>query len=312
MTAESSEKQPDLRERAYAAFDDSKLGQARELFEALLAIEPDDPNLHYMAGLACKYLRDWPACLAHNLRSLALRSELDEASVWNAGIAATALADHDQARRLWQQVGIKLPGEHGPVEGNFGHCSIRLNAWDEGETLFAQRIDVVRAKLLNVPLPESGYRCGDIVLHDGASTGRRRWGSSEVFVFNALQRLQQSEFATYAAFCICPEAADAEALAQAEHAEVAEVEDWTDSLRQYCLRCSYGAPHAHRDESSESNWRTQRSFGIAARSRAAAESLLERWCAAGRGREVESLEQRDYPFPELQDGIGWWASPDDG
>lgn len=45
---------------------------------------------------------------------------------------------------------------------------------DDGpiDTLYARRIDVVRARprLLNVPLPESGYRCGDVV-HDG-SRGR--------------------------------------------------------------------------------------------------------------------------------------------
>lgn len=52
-----------------------------------------------MQGLTHKYLRDWPVSLHHNLRSQALRDERDEASLWNAGIAATALGDWAQARR---------------------------------------------------------------------------------------------------------------------------------------------------------------------------------------------------------------------
>ena len=69
------------------------------------------------------------------------------------------------------------------------------------------RIDPVRARLINVPLPDSGYRYGDIVLHDGASTGKRRFHQSIVPVFNAMQRMETSEFQTFAVFATCPQRA---------------------------------------------------------------------------------------------------------
>ena len=106
-----------LAEAAYAAFDDGDLLAARNGFEALLAAVPDDPGYHYMQGLVCKYLRDWDGSLRHNLRSLALRAATagtedgtdDEASRWNAAIAATALGDWAEARRQWAAA-VAMPG----------------------------------------------------------------------------------------------------------------------------------------------------------------------------------------------------------
>lgn len=138
----AKKKAKQLRAAAYDAFDDNQLDDALAHFEALALLDANDPQLHYMCGLASKYLRRWDASLAHNLKSLELRDEVDESSVWNAAIAASALAQHDEARRLWALCGYELPGDAGPIEGDFGLCCIRLNPWGEGETLFAQRIDL--------------------------------------------------------------------------------------------------------------------------------------------------------------------------
>jgi hypothetical protein len=300
----------DLHERAYAAMDRGALSEASRDFEALLRRAPEHGNYHYMRGLAHKYLLDWPTSLHHNLRAIELADEMGEAEHWNAAIAATALGDWDRARRLWKACGIQVPPGDGPIESNHGVAVVRLNPWHGGETLFMQRIDPVRARLLNVPLPESGHRFGDIVLHDGAATGRRQYRGGEVSVFNELARLTPSEFQTFAVFIGCENQDDAEALLDATAPGIGYAEDWTDSITYYCMRCSYGAPHNHAaDESAE--WRPDRNFGIAAQSRRSVEKLLEDWSAAAPGRRVDAIEARECPLPERNEGHVWWREPDE-
>lgn len=312
---------------AYAAYDSGDLAEARIRFEALLDATPEAPAHHYMLGLVCKYLRDWPASLRHNLRALALHAGGDEddgeAPRWNAAIAATALGDWAEARRQWAGCGIDIPGDGGPIDTNFGVASLRLEAWGKAETVFARRIDPVRAQIIDVPLPDSGYRYGDIVLHDGASTGQRRFHQSMVPVLNALQRMDTSGYPTFAAFVNCPQRTDLDALIEARVPGIAFVEDWTDSIAHYCLRCSHGAPHRHDDDAGRhadgqpdaadrSRWRAERDIGIAAQSRHSVMRLLERWKAGGRGRRLDSVDSRDaMPTAPPIRGEQWWLSPDD-
>src|SRR6478672_11024098 len=92
-----------LHTAAYEAYEAGRLTDASSLFARLIETYPGVAHYHYMRGLVHKYLRDWPTSLAHNLESLALQGAEgegeDEASLWNAGIAATAIGDWQQARR---------------------------------------------------------------------------------------------------------------------------------------------------------------------------------------------------------------------
>ncbi len=292
---------------AYEAFDRGDLAAARRGFEAVLHHRPDDARYHYMLGLACKYLRDWSTSLMHNQRSIALHEadgEDDEASLWNAAIAAIALGDWPEVRRLWAKCGIRVPEGDGPIQGDYGIVSLRLNPWGGAETLYARRIDPVRARLLNIPLPESGYRRGDIVLHDGASTGERAFGERSVPVFNVLQRLDISEFQTFAAFITCPAQADLDELLAMRVPGIDDLEDWTSGIVYYCMRCSYGAPHrgsavqndAHSDPHSradDATWEPDRNLGIAAQSRHSVAKLLDTWAAKAPERYVDAIESRE-------------------
>ena len=296
---------------AYEAFDRGDLAEASRRFGELLARQPDARHLHYMRGLTHKYLRDWRTSLQHNLRAQALGDAFEESCAWNAGIAATALGDWAQARAQWRACGIRIPEGEGPIDGDFGLVSIRLNPWGDGETVFARRIDVVRARLLNVPLPESGHRLFDIVLHDGASTGQRQLhDGGTVNVFNALARLEPSDFRTFVAFVSCESPDDIDALTAATLRGIGYVEDWTYSITHYCLRCSYGAPHRH-DDAVDEDWSPDRNLGIGAQSRAAVVRLLQDWARAAPGRSVESIEEREVETPAPADGCVWWRGPDD-
>ncbi|HDS0948045.1 TPA: hypothetical protein QDZ34_004392 [Stenotrophomonas maltophilia] len=310
---ETLRKLQSLEAQAYAAFDEGDLVDAAALFGQLVELTPCIPHLHYMRGLALKYLRDWPASLQANLQSEQLRDAFDQATAWNAGIAATGAGDWVEARRQWNRCGIAVPEGEGPIDGNFGVACVRLNPWSSGETVYMRRLDPVRARVENVPLPESGFRFGDIVLHDGAATGQRIYAEQMVPVFNAMQRLQQSDMATYAVFVQCDAAEDIAALRELSLPGVGLVEDWTHSVRHLCLRCSYGTPHQHGqgDAEEDDGWARERNLGIAAQGRAAVEKLMAVWTAGGAGRRLDAIEQRDHPLQDPEPGQVWWLGEEE-
>lgn len=308
----------DLHDSAYEAVDRGALDEAAQAFTQLVALVPDHGAYHYMLGLVRKYQMDWTASLAHNLRAIDLSDDFNEAAHWNAGIAATALGDWPRARSMWSACGITLAPGDGPIEADFGTAVIRLHPWQGGETLWAQRIDPVRARLLNVPLPESGHRLGDVVLHDGASTGTRRSGEREVMVFNALQRLETSALQTFAVFVRCDAPEDLQPLLAALSADDGYAEDWTASMTVYCMRCSYGAPHRRTHDEAMSQpandargWAVERNLGVGARSREAVQAAVHAWVCGGQNRHVDGVENREHPVPAREDGHPWWIGPGD-
>ncbi len=303
-----------IHDRAYAAVDGGALDEAARDFERLLQHAPDNPWYHYMQGLVHKYRRDWEPSLRYNLHAIALSDEFNQAQHWNAAIAATALGQWAQARELWSACGIALPDGDGPIDGDYGIAVVRLNPWQSGETVFVQRIDPVRARILNVPLPESGHRYGDIVLHDGASTGQRAFGERTVPVFNALERVQPSDFRTFVAFVQCAASDDLDVLRHARLPGIVWTEDWTESVRYCCLRCSYGAPHAHAGEATDEDdtgWQAERNLGIAAQSRKAVDKLLHDWVQQHPGCRIDAVEAPTFEPPACAQGHAWWLSPED-
>ena len=278
-----------LAARARAAFYAGDLPAARAAFEALLAGSPAHAAAHDMLGRIAKYQRDWPASRHHSLCALALHDDPATAitAQWNAALAATALGDREDAWRHWSACGIEVATGDGAIERPFGVAALRLEAWGRSETVFARRLDPVRASLINVPLPDSGYRYGDVVLHDVAPSGERLFHQSRVPVYNALQRLQTSGFRTFAVSVRCTERAAVEALCDLRVPGIGSVEDWTD-----------GRPRG--------------SLGVAAQSRSSVQRLIERWKAAGPGRWLDSIESTDRtPCDPPASGTPWWRSPED-
>jgi len=302
----------ELQQRAAQALESGQLQEARQLYSRLVELRPEGDAFHFRLGIVHKYLREWPASLALNLRALALAGEHDEGASWNAGIAATALGDWAQARRQWLACGIELDPGEGPIEENFGPIGLRLNPWSSSETVFATRIDPARARISNVPLPASGHRFGDIVLHDGSQVGERAFYDHKVPVFNELQRLQPSEFTSFTAFVGCETPEDLEALPEFANEGVAMAEDWTRGLKQKCLRCDYGIPHQHRRHAAghDEDWNPDRTLGVAAARVESVRELLEAWVAdAPSRRRFEAVDSREQPVPDPPGTGVWWRAP---
>ena len=274
-----------------------ELTAAEVLLRQLLARTPNWAAGWFDLGLIAKLRHDWTAARGANERALALGDgKPGDPAAWNLGIAATALGDWPTARRAWTAFGLDVEPGDGPIHDPLGQIAIRLNpeprrpgerrllvdgAEHGTEVLWAERLSPAHAVLTSVPLPESGHRYGDVVLHDGEPAGSRELADgTAVPVFDELERLEPAPHPTTAVAVTAPAAADAAALLDAAAAAGLKAEDWTGSVRAICPGCSDGEVHDH---TPAPDWRPERSVGVAGDPDHVA-GILDGWAAAGPGR----------------------------
>jgi len=266
--------------------DDDDVALAK--YVAALELDSNDSRIHYNIGLIHKYRGQWRDSFKYNKRAFELDPS-DEASRWNLAIAATALRDWKTARDVWKLCGMTLQGEEGPIADNFGTTPIRLDPDGKGEVVWAQRLCPVRARILNLPFPESGVAYGDVVLHEGAPVGSRLDSAGkEKSVFNMLEMFEPGNYSTY----VVNAQADSKVLVQALEALCEErgmaFEDWHASVNPICRACSEGRPHErHEHEIRAKEWNPERLIGIGARRPEEVEAVLEAWNGEVRGWGVE-------------------------
>jgi len=259
------------------------LERAAIAFERAIRRAEDWSVPWYNLGLVRKLQRRWPESLNCNLRAAAL-DPADQAAWWNAGIAATALGEWPTARQAWESFGITLPPGEGEIVMRLGLTPIRLNPSANGEVVWCQRIDPARAIIRNVPLPSSGYRYSDLLLHDGAPNGSRMLRGEEVPVFDAIQLLRASPYRTYAVRVRAGSAEDVQALAEQAENHDFGIEDW-DTIRRLCVSCSVGNPGSHAAPPQYAE-RQVVELAIAARSDEDLRRLLIDWASAHPASEM--------------------------
>ena len=262
-------------ERGSALRDAGDVVGAEAAYRAAMEIAPNWSAPAYNLGLLCKYECRWQESFDYNLRATELEPD-DEASWWNLGIAATALSKWSEARRAWAACGMQVPAGDGPPDFGWGQTPVRLNPDTDGEVVWARRIDPARAQIVNVPLPKSGFRWGDIVLNDGAMEGERVVDGEAYPVFNVLQRWQPSPFRT---FILELAPIDGEALVELERCASdrgGAAEDWGTHTAILCRDCSYGRPHQHAEPSSNP---AHPHCGLAARDHVHADEIISAWLA---------------------------------
>lgn len=261
-------------------------------------------------GLRMKWLRQWPECVDANLEALARLSDPRQSGeAWNLGIAATALREWGLARRAWDAFGVDLPEGEGPIEVDFGLTPIRLNPDPRfyepellldgvrysTEVVWARRICPTRARLVSVPLPESGHRFGDVVLHDGDPVGERRLEGQVRPVFNEIMLVEPSPYPTLATQVPNVGAEGLAELTATFDAAGYAAECWTANVQVLCRACSEGSGEGHtHDEHAAVEGRLADAelvtVGIGA-PREAAECLLAAWTVAAPGRDFAKLDQ---------------------
>jgi len=255
--------------------------EALAVYRQVLQLDADRPETHYNVGLIYKYQAKWPESFEHNKKAAEL-DPVDEAINWNLAIAATALRDWRTAREVLNRLGKNVELGTDPIDLNFGITPVRLNPEDGAEVVWGRRIDPVRARIESIPFASSGFRCGDIVLHDGAAVGHRVFDDREYPVFNVLEMFEPSRLSTFEAEIQAVDVSDLQELLSALDKSGIENEDWTTTVRHLCRQCSEGRPHDHHDDDGNAEWIDRHVIGIAAIDAIATEEILRHWVKGAR------------------------------
>jgi hypothetical protein len=199
------------------------------------------------------------------------------------------MRDWASARWAWRGLGIAVGDGEVPT-ADFGLSPVRLNPDAGAEVVWGVRIDPCRMRLESVPLPESGHRWHDVVLHDVVPRGQRLLDGRPVSVFDELLRMDPSDEATHVLVVSAPGEGSRDALAATLAEAGLGVEDWTESIEMLCATCSLGEAHEHRDDGEVvAVWAQRRRLGVAGAT-ARVEELADAWRRAEPGRAIESLD----------------------
>lgn len=258
------------------ALNDENYEQAIECFGAAIQMKPNWSVAHYNLGLTHKFCKNWEECRVHNLEAHQLDPE-DDAAVWNLAISSVALGNWESARTAFVGIGLEVPDEPGPWLFDFGITPVRVSPEEHPEVVWARRLDPVRARLVNVPLPDCGRRFGDVVLHDGAPNGYRRLGDREAPVFDELKLLEVSPLSTFELVLESTESADSLMAILEEHQ--LQAENWSQTVRFLCRACSEGRPHESHDHDLDQPPEHLLRLGVAATDQGQIEEAVGRWKA---------------------------------
>lgn len=247
-------------------------------YREAIRLRPEWATPWYNIGLLHKYKREWRESIEANLQAARI-DPTNKGAIWNLGIAATALGDWGQARGAWKLYGIDIDDGDGPVDYPIGDTPVRVALDTNPAVIWTRRIDPARAIVESVPLPASGRRYGDQLLHDGAPNGYRKLGTREVPVFDELQVLRASAYSTFEAVVESSVPEDFDSLQATFDLGHVGVENWTTNFRVLCKACSEGRPfddggHDHDEKAAnEGSWR----LGIAALEAVQAQRALDDW-----------------------------------
>ena len=251
-------------DRAFTLIGDGRYEDAGALLTRAADLEPWLSESWFNLALLHKFRHDWEQARAAGLRAVALLDrETGAPDWWNVGIAATALQDWPLARRAWQAYGLKVPGARPPPTGEplgmeLGSAAVRLSPEGEAEVVWGRRLDPARIEVLSIPLPSSGRRWGEVVLHDGVPARRadHRAPGPSYPVFDEIELWAPSPVPTWVVLLEAATEADRDALEQLAADAGFAAEDWSSSVRLLCRTCSESRMPQRRGRRASTSTRT--------------------------------------------------------
>jgi hypothetical protein len=265
--------------------DDEK---AIKIYQQILAEAPTHDEAHFNLGLIYKHRHDWAKCFYHNQESAKYDPSFDGAW-WNMGIAATMLKNWRAARRAWNHFGLKYEDSDAEITGQIGVTPIRTDPKGRAEVIWSKRIDPTRAMLENVPTLQSGRHYGDIVLHDGAPNGYRKFHGHEVPVFDEMLVIHKSDYLTFEIRMEGSNAAEMKEFERICEGYAVECENWTTNVGMVCKQCSEGRPHQRHDHELKPIEGVYL-FGLAAKNRQQVEQVLESWMIKTKNQDIKIVD----------------------
>lgn len=276
--------------------DEGQPEEAEAAYRKAIEADPTWSAPWFNLGLHAKFAGAWKESLRFNQKAV----ELDpgnEGAWWNLGIAATALGQWREARRAWRHSQVEMADSDEPptsCHGCEGPLPVRLDPGIRGEVVWGTRLDPARVRIASLPLPESGFRFGDVVLIDGAPQGSRLYQGVEIPVFNVLTLLEPCNFRVFRVRIPEVSLPIVQSLAIAAHEQGGGAEHWDSSVVGLCPDCDCSAVSTHRKPPAPD----ATTMYVAARDEAHLKSIEEAWSKAMPGHrflEVGELELDSDP-----------------
>jgi hypothetical protein len=271
--------------------DEGRSEDAAAAYRRAIEADPTWSAPWFNLGLRAKFDGQWKECLAYNQKAVELDPK-SEGAWWNLGIAATALGQWREARRAWRNSQFDMADSDEPptaCHGCDGPTPIRLDPGVRGEVVWGIRLDPARVRITNLPLPESGFRFGDVVLIDGAAQGSRLYQGVEIPVFNVLTILEACHFNVFRVRIPEVSLSIVQSLAIAADEQGGGAEHWDSSVVGLCLDCDCSAVSTHRKPPAPD----ATNMFVAARDEAHLKSIEEAWSKAMPGSRFLEVEKLD-------------------
>ncbi|NEC18616.1 hypothetical protein G3I50_10160, partial [Streptomyces parvus] len=202
-----------------------------------------------------------------------------------------------------------------PTGMELGSAAVRLSPEGEAEVVWGRRLDPARIEVLSIPLPSSGRRWGEVVLHDGVPNGERVTAAGPAYpVFDEIELWAPSPVPTWVVLLEAATEEDRDALEKLASDAGFAAEDWSSSVRLLCRACSesrmesdegdgehldphdhsepgHPGPLGHRTAGAGDLWVPERECGLAAPA-GLVRGLLDGWVAdSPDSREWRDLEE---------------------
>ena len=272
--------------QARRALDQGRLDEAERLLLGLTGSGKASAHDWWNLGLVYKFQRRWQDALDAFVKNAELKPAPE--AYWNAGVVATALRNWTAARWAWRNLGFDIEPGKGPPAVGFGPGPVRLNPDGDGEVVWGIRIDPCRMRIRSVPLPESGHRYDDVILHDVVPRGTRTFGDEQIPVFDELDRMEPSPHPTLRATLSWPAPEDERDLYDLVTDPSVGAENWTSSINTICATCSLEGGHVHPQDRPD-EVRLGGTFGFGG-DPAGVRALLAAWTSRGDGRTASDPE----------------------
>jgi tetratricopeptide (TPR) repeat protein len=134
------------------------------LLDRVIAARPGAMNARLVRARCAREKADWATMLARLDEAIDLGAEAGLAD-WDRMIAATMLGAWDKVRASAARVGMELEGE-GEIDDARGPCRVRFELDGEHEDLFALRTGPVTARVVQMSVPPSKQRYGEVVVFE--------------------------------------------------------------------------------------------------------------------------------------------------
>src|SRR5262245_40234930 len=115
-----------LNARAMRAEEAGREADAIAMYEKAIIADPQWFAPWYNLGLLHKRRRRWIESIRYNAEAVRL-APTNQPSLWNLGIAATAVGDWKHARMAWCGIGLAVPDGDDPFDLNLGMVPIRID-----------------------------------------------------------------------------------------------------------------------------------------------------------------------------------------